>query len=108
MEKVATRWRLIGDPYAPESVWLPACAADLGLPVGSTSAAHLTRSMSDPSPVATAVASALRLSAALFLSGAFAYVTYMSVHLGFDWGYKLVERLFGHTAEADQAMSASF
>jgi hypothetical protein len=27
-ERLAAKWRLVGDPFAPESVWLPACAAD--------------------------------------------------------------------------------
>jgi hypothetical protein len=114
-EKLAAKWRLVSDPFAPESVWLPACAADssgglsandhkfkksttdyMGMPTRST--ALLMASL-----VAT-----LRLSAALLLSAAFAYVAYMAVQLGFDWGYKLVERMFGQTAQADQAVTASY
>jgi hypothetical protein len=131
-EKLARKWRLIGDPFAPESVWLPACAAssvndlaDFDHQIentlsGATTVASRSTSICDgftalpwgsgsvSNAVAASLASIFRLTSALLLSGAFAYFACASAQLGFDWGYKLVERIFGQAAEENQSVTSFY
>src|SRR5271165_3654409 len=99
---------LVGDPFAPESEWL----AEFSLtPEGDSPDALYSQHASSKnvgSGNAVATPSSFwRLPAAVIMSGGGAYFILLAAHLGFDWGYKLVDSLFGQTAKADQAITAS-
>ena len=82
--------RIIADPFAQENSWLPACAL-----IGNSVSAPPARAL----PL-------LKIAAAVFLSLFVAHTGTLAVNLGFDWGYKLVEQIFGQPDASNQGIGA--
>ena len=87
--------RLVSDPFAPESQWLPACA--------ELSQIECNRSSNIAGRFET-ISFALPLSivASCLVSGAFTCI----VQMGYDLGYRLIELIFGQTSGSQQGMMA--
>jgi len=101
--KQAATTRIVGDPHAPESVWLPACDA-----FRTTS---IAASQNQPNAQLNAQLKTLPsmgLVAAISVAAVLAFTGTMAVHLGYDWGYKLVDSLFGQPDGANQGICADF
>ncbi len=88
--------KVLSDPFVSEAAWLPACQGT-----------NTELSARQQNPLAK-IAAALVPSALIVLCCAFISVAgFLSVHLGFDWGYYLVERCFGQTHGSSQGIMAN-
>lgn len=82
---------LIGDPFATERQWLSACLATRErLPISQTNNSRQH----------------LRLPLSVFASAAISYLFMVFVDLGYDLGYRLLERFYGQLSGFDQGIMA--
>jgi hypothetical protein len=92
-----TAWKVVADPSAPESAWLPACHV-IGPGGGMLSAPPSTRAE---------VPGTAKVVMALVLSLAAAWGTRIFVDCGFDWGYYLVDAI-SEQPSSDQGIIAAY
>lgn len=89
-----TAWKIVGDPAAPESAWLPACH----LVSDSKIAKTVAKPESTNRPLVAVTALAIALIACV---GAHSWVD-----SGFDWGYFFVKRFVGQPSSPQGMVAA--
>lgn len=89
-----TAWKIVGDPAAPESAWLPACH----LTSDTKLARNVGKSEATNRPLLAATALTIALIACV---GAHSWVD-----SGFDWGYFFVKRLVGQPSSPQGMVAA--
>lgn len=96
MNKEETRFKsIVGDPYASEAQWLPACAmvSDHSISVGTEAKPLLAKF------------GIFCLTLSCCYIAAFAFTK--AVDIGYDWGYHLVDKVIGQTHRDNQGIIAN-